>query len=240
MILIRSLAYLLFMSSSVVVYSLTLVLLGWALPFKARSEIANSWGRINTLALETLCGLGYRVDGWDHIPESNCIIVSNHQSAWETIALRGLLPAEQSWILKQELMRVPFFGWALRQCDPIAIDRSAGRAAVKQVVDLGKQLLERGNWIVVFPEGTRVAYGERKKHGIGASVLAEKTGVPILPIVHNAGKFWRRRGIRKYPGKISVVIGEPILTEGKSSGQIRKEVESWMNNKLTELEREGR
>ncbi len=236
MVLVRSLVYLLFMGVSTVLYSLAIVLLGWVLPFKGVSEIANHWGRINMTVLKAVCGLGYKIEGWENLPQDNCIIMSNHQSAWETISLRGILPAEQSWILKQELMKVPFFGWALKQCEPIAIDRSAGRAAVKRVVDQGKDRLERGHWVVVFPEGTRVAYGERKKHGVGASLLAEKTGVPILPIVHNAGRFWRRRGIKKLPGEISVVVGQPIASVGKSSGQIRKEVEEWMNNKLSELE----
>lgn len=237
MILIRSLLYILFMGFSVVIYALVLIITGWILSFKTRSRIANSWGRLNTSVLKSLCKLGYRIEGWEHLPGQNCIVVCNHQSAWETIALRGLLPCEQAWILKQELMSVPFFGWALKMVEPIAIDRSAGRAAVNQVITQGKNKLAEGRWVIVFPEGTRVPYGSRKKHGIGASVLAEKTGVPILPIVHNAGRYWRRRGIKKIPGVISVIIGPPIVTVGKSSGQIRKSVEAWMDQKLSEIEK---
>jgi 1-acyl-sn-glycerol-3-phosphate acyltransferase len=238
MVLIRSLIYLFFMGVSSVFYSLLMALLGRVLSFSSLSGLANSCGRANMRVLRLVCGLGYRVEGWENLPESNCIIMSNHQSTWETIALRGILPAEQSWILKKELLDVPFFGWALRTVEPIAIDRSAGRAAIKQVVEEGTEQLSRGHWVVVFPEGTRVAYGERKKHGAGASALAEKTGTPVLPIVHNAGRFWRRRGIKKLPGEITLVVGKPIETKGKSSSLIRKEVEEWMNAKLDELERD--
>jgi len=237
MVLFRSLVYLSFMVLSGIFYSLLIVLIGWALPFKQRSEIANSWGRANANMLKVICGLGYRVEGWEKLPAEHCSIMGNHQSAWETMSLRGILPAQQSWILKQELMKVPFFGWALRLMEPIAIDRSAGRAAVKQVIAQGKERLAKGNWVIVFPEGTRVAYGERKKHGVGGPLLAEKAGVPVLPIVHDAGRFWVRRGIKKLPGEISVRIGKPISTEGKSSSQIRQEVETWMDENLSELER---
>ncbi len=158
--------------------------------------------------------------------------MSKHQSAWETIALRGLLPPEQSWVLKKELMSVPFFGWGLRMVEPIAIDRSSGRNAIKQIVNEGVSFLEKGRWLIIFPEGTRVAPGERKKYGMGGGILAEKSGYPVLPISHNAGNFWKRRGLRKFPGTIKLVIGEKISTDGKKASQITREVEAWIESNI--------
>lgn len=237
MIFIRSLIYLVFMAVSVVFSSLTTLLLGWMLPFKSRSRIANAWGRSNLIALEAICGLKFKIDGLENLPPKNCIVMGNHQSAWETMALRGLLPPEQSWVLKQELLSVPFFGWALRMFSPIAIDRSAGKKAVQQIIEQGELYLSSGHWVIVFPEGTRVPYGQRRKHGIGGAILAKHSGYPVLPIAHNAGRYWRRRGIKKFPGTINVRIGELIVTEGKSTAQIRNEVEKWMDERLTEMER---
>ena len=187
--------------------------------------------------LERVCGLRYEVVGLKNIPEQNCIIASKHQSAWETIAFRRLLPPRQSWVLKKELLRIPIFGWALAAANPIAIDRSAGKAAAKQIIKRGTELLHRGCYVVIFPEGTRVAPGERKRYGIGAALLAEHSGYPVLPIAHNAGVFWRRRGILKRPGVIQVVIGVPIETRGLKAAEINRRIEDWIESQVAELPR---
>lgn len=132
-------------------------------------------------------------------------------------------------------MAVPFFGWALKALDPIAIDRGAGRKAVKQILRQGKKALSQGKWVVVFPEGTRTAPGQRKKYGVGGAILAASSGHPVVPIAHNAGLFWKRRGVRKFPGTIQICIGKAILSDGKSADEIIQEVEDWIENKVEAL-----
>ena len=228
MLLIRSLSYFLLMALSVVLIGLPLALLGWLMPMSWRHAMANAWGRVNLWLLRWVCGLTYTITGMEHIPPGGSILMSKHQSTWETIALRGLMPKTQAWVLKQELMRVPVFGWALAMVHPIAIDRKAGRKAIKQIIDQGKARLAEGRNVIIFPEGTRTAPGEHKRYGIGGGMLAEKAQVPVIPIAHNAGVFWARRGLRKHPGNIQVVIGEPINTQGKNATQIMTEVENWI------------
>lgn len=228
MLLLRSLSYFVLMALTVLVYGLPLALLGWAMPMSWRHGIANGWGCANLWLLKAVCGLTYDIKGMEHIPKGGAIIMAKHQSTWETLALRGLLPKTQAWVLKRELMRVPVFGWAMAMVQPIAIDRNAGRKAIKQVIDQGKARLAEGRNVIIFPEGTRTAPGERRRYGIGGGLLAQKAGVPVIPIAHNAGVFWARRGLLKHPGTIQVVIGEPIATTNKDAGQIMTEVEDWI------------
>jgi 1-acyl-sn-glycerol-3-phosphate acyltransferase len=171
----------------------------------------------------------------DNLPAGTCIVLCKHQSAWETIALRALLPAQHTWVIKRELLWTPFFGWGIAAYRPIAIDRKAGRRAVKQLIDEGRKWLEKGRWVVIFPEGTRVAPGERKKYGIGGALLAQNTGFPVLPVAHNAGVFWRRRDFRKHPGVIDLVFGEAFETDGMSAMEINRRVEGWIEDTVAGL-----
>jgi len=220
---------------SIIIFGLLLAIFGWMLPVTINSKIATAWGSVNLFLLKIICNLNYSIEGYENIPESSCIIMSKHQSTWETIALRGLLPFNQSWVLKRELMFIPIFGWALAVDNSIAINRSSGKEAINQIITKGKQRLDQNYNVIIFPEGTRVAPGERKRYGIGGGLLAEKTNYPVIPIAHNAGIFWRRRGLNKYPGTIQVVIGKPISTKGKKASEITKEVEDWIENKVSEL-----
>jgi len=235
MILLRSLLYFLAMVVSVVVFSLLIVLLGAFLPGSFSDRMATLWGKVNLWLQRIICGLRYQLDGQENLPDGPCILMSKHQSTWETIGLRGILKPEQSWVLKQELMRVPFFGWGLRFTGAIPIDRSAGRRAVLKVVELGSQRLAEGRYVIIFPEGTRTAPGQRKKYGVGGGMLAQRSGAPVIPIAHNAGVFWRRRGVKKYPGTVRVVIGPMIRSEGRKTGEIMQDVESWIEKKQAEL-----
>ena len=239
MTLIRSVIYFVMLVLSVVFFGVPMALLGWLLPYKAVSHIACAWGRFNLWALRVICGLKYEIHGIENLPtDQSTIILSKHQSAWETIALRGLLPPEQAWVLKRELMWIPIFGWALAASSPIAIDRKAGRKAAKQIIEMGKERLDQGRNVVIFPEGTRVAPGERKKYGIGGALLAAQTGAPVVPIAHNAGVFWRRRGINKYPGTVQVVFGPMIDTREMTASQINKKTEEWIENTQLTLPQE--
>lgn len=236
MILFRSLLYLLSLVITTVILAGLLSVVGWLLPYRQRCQIANGWGTINLWFLKHLCHLDYEIEGLEKIPESGAIILAKHQSAWETMALRSLLPPEQAWVLKRELMWVPFFGWAAATVQPIAINRKAGRQAARQVIETGLERLKQNRLVIIFPEGTRVAPGERKRYGMGGALLAEKSGVPVIPIVHNAGSFWRRRDIRKYPGVIKVVVGDPIPSQGKKAADINQEVETWIEDTLSHIQ----
>ena len=234
MILIRSLIYFSIMVLSVVVFGL-IVGIGGRFGNGFADRWAGNWGKTNLWLQRVICGLDYRIDGSENLPDQPCIIMSKHQSSWETIALRAFLRPEQSWVLKQELMRLPIFGTGLRLARSIPIDRSAGRRAVFKVVEEGRKRLDEGRIVIIFPEGTRTAPGERRKYGAGGAILAEKSGYPVIPIAHNAGVFWRRRGVKKYPGTIEVVVGEAIGSRGRKAADIIREVETWIEARQEEL-----
>ena len=181
--------------------------------------------------LKVVCRIDYEVSGQENIPEQSAIIFSKHQSTWETVALQRLFPP-QVWVIKKELLWVPFFGWALWMLESIAIDRSSGRKAINQIVEIGKQRLDKGRWIVIFPEGTRTAPGTRKRYGVGGSILAEKSGYPVVPVAHNAGEHWGRRSFLKKPGTIKVVIGPVIESKGKTAIEINQQAETWIESTM--------
>jgi 1-acyl-sn-glycerol-3-phosphate acyltransferase len=218
--------------STVVVAPLSL--LTFPLPFVMRYRFIGLWAHFNLWWLERSCGLHYQVEGAENIPAGNAIVMAKHQSAWETLALQRIF-GPQVWVLKRELLWVPLFGWGLALLEPIAIDRKAGRKAVRQVIDQGIQRLRAGRWVVIFPEGTRVAPGERKRYGVGGALLAAQSGYPVVPVAHNAGEFWRRRSFIKYPGVIRVVIGAPIASAGRSATDIIAEVEDWVESTMLKI-----
>lgn len=235
MILIRSVIYFVAMVLTVVVFGSTIGMFGWFLPTRFSDVLATRWGLLNLWLLRVLCGLRYQIDGIENLPHGPCIVMAKHQSTWETMGLRGLMQPAQSWVLKKELMQLPIFGWGLRFARSIPIDRAAGRRAVLKVVEDGKARLEEGRYVVIFPEGTRTAPGERRKYGMGGGVLAERSGAEVIPIAHNAGVFWRRRGVKKFPGTIRVVIGPPISSHGKKAAEIMQEVETWIEGQQENL-----
>ncbi len=182
-----------------------------------------------------LLGIRYRVIGRENIPQGQvAVVLSKHQSAWETIAYQQILPP-LSFVLKRELLRIPFFGWGLSRVPNIAIDRKAGKSALTQVLEQGRDRLNEGLWVVIFPEGTRIAPGERRPYKPGGAWLAQHTGVPVVPIAHNAGEFWRRNAFVKYPGEITVSIGPLIETEGLSAAEINAKAEEWTEAEMRKL-----
>ena len=235
MVLLRSVVVFGLLSLSTLVFSLPIVLFRPALSKDRIGWIAELWSDVNLWLLDRVCGLKYEIRGLENVPRENCIVAAKHQSAWETIAFRRLLPPNQSWVLKKELLWIPVFGWALAAAEPIAIDRKAGKVAARQIIQRGIKLLREGRFVIIFPEGTRVAPREHKRYGLGAALLAEHSGYPVLPIAHNAGVFWRRRGIRKHPGTIQVVIGTPIYTEGLKAGEINRRIEDWIESQMEAL-----
>ncbi|WP_332095594.1 lysophospholipid acyltransferase family protein [Methylomonas rhizoryzae] len=185
--------------------------------------------------LKLCCGLSYRVEGLENVPlDRAAVILSKHQSAWETIALRQII-SPQTAVLKKSLLQIPFGGWALATLKPIAIDRSNQKEALKMLLEQGTARLQEGLFVLVFPEGTRVAPGASKKFNAGGAMLAHKSGFPVIPLAHNAGEFWPRNSFLKYPGVITVKIGPEISTQGKSSKEINAEAEQWIVKTMDEM-----
>ena len=218
MLYIRSTLYMIYMIITAILWGFTGALM-WVLPFKPRYGYIKQWAMINLWALEKICGIRYEIEGAENIPQTPCIILAKHQSTWETLALQKIF-VPITWVLKRELLRVPFFGWGLAAIEPIAIDRSSGKKAMDQIIEQGLARLKKGRWVVIFPEGTRIAPGKMGKFKTGGARLAVATGYPVLPVAHNAGDYWRRHGFIKYPGTIKVVIGKPIATENKTADEI--------------------
>jgi len=227
MLFLRSLIFTSLMFLSVLPFAIPAMFSG-LVPYRFRWRYARNWSRFNLWMLKTICGLDYRVEGREHMPDSPCVVYWKHESVWETMAQTVLFP-EQAWVLKRELLWVPIFGWGLAALRPIAIDRKSGRSAVMQVVRQGKRRLANGTWVMIFPEGTRVPVGTEKRFGVSGALLAEHAHVPILPVVHNAGEFWPRRGLIKKPGTIQVKIGAPIPAEGRSAPRHNEAVKAWID-----------
>jgi 1-acyl-sn-glycerol-3-phosphate acyltransferase len=185
--------------------------------------------------LRVICGIRMEVRGAENIPKEPCIVMCKHQSAWETFALQLVFP-DQVWVLKRELLLLPFFGWGLALTSPIAIDRSKGKQAMKQLLEQGKDRLDRGFCVVIFPEGTRMAYGVRGKYKIGGAMLGESSGAPVVPVAHNAGKFWGRNSFLKHPGTIVMSVGQPIDPKGLKAEEISRRVEEWIEGEMNRLD----
>ncbi len=184
------------------------------LPFSARYRFINVyWCRFALVLVRVFLNIKVKVSGVENIPKQPCVILSNHQSTWETFFLSAYF-SPLSQVLKRELLYVPFFGWAMAMLRPIAIDRDNPKAALKQVASEGDKLLKDGVWVLIFPEGTRVPFGQIGKFSRGGTALAVNAGLPVLPIAHNAGKFWPKQGWNKRAGTIEVVIGAPMYAEG--------------------------
>ena len=228
---LRSLLFSTGMVSTALVFS-ALGTLTAPLPFRVRYRFLTQWARLNLWWLAKTCGLDFVVEGIENVPRNTAAIVfCKHQSAWETLALQRVFPPH-AWVLKRELMWVPFFGWGLAMLEPIAIDRKAGRRAIKQIISQGRARLDAGRWVVVFPEGTRVAPGQMRRFGLGGALLAEHTGYPVVPVAHNAGEFWPRRGFLKRRGTVRMVIGPAIETVGRRAEDINAEAEGWIRDTM--------
>lgn len=211
-----------------------IALLTFPLPPLMRYRIITVWTRWVMWAARVICGIRYRVIGAEHIPREPCIILAKHQSAWETMGFQLIFPP-QVWVLKQELLRVPFFGWGLAMLSPIAIDRSSRRQALQQLVEQGVERLAAGFCIVIFPEGTRIAPGTRGKYRPGGARLAVQTGTTVLPVAHNAGLCWPRNAFLKRPGLITVSIGAPINPAGIDAETLARRVEDWIEAEMPQL-----
>jgi 1-acyl-sn-glycerol-3-phosphate acyltransferase len=204
------------------------------LPRACTYAIAVFWVDSMLWLLRVLCRLDYVVEGREHLPARSSIVLLKHSSAWETLAQLRIFP-RQSWVLKRELMWIPVFGWVLALMKPIAIDRRGGAAAVQQVLQQGHERLAAGFWVMIFPEGTRMPVGETRRYGMSGVLLAQAEQLPVVPVTHDAGYFWPRRGWLKQPGTIRVVIGPPIETKGVDPRAVNERAQRWIESTLESL-----
>ncbi len=230
MLFLRSLLFYIGLIPAGLVFS-TLALLLLPLPYQLRYQVLIRLGRFAIWWLEKTCQVSYQVQGLENIPTTPAIVLSKHQSAWETIACQQIFPM-QVWLLKRELLWLPMLGWLLASLKPIAIERKNLRQSLQRIIEQGKQCLAQGLWIVIFPEGTRVAPGEKKRYGIGGALLAEKSGYPVVPVAVNSGQFWPPKSFIKRPGTIQVIIGPVIESTGKSYKEINAKAEKWIEETM--------
>ena len=203
--------------------------------FKLTYQAQRLWCWFNVWCCRWLCGLRYEVRGKENLQDLPVIFFSKHQSAWETIALPFMLPYS-CFVAKQSLFQIPFFGWGMYFAKHIPIDRTQGIKALKKVIAHGKDRIDRGISILLFPEGTRVAPGETVPFHKSGAMLAKAVGRPVVPIAHNAGQCWRRNSFVKYPGKITVVIGPPIDITGMNVEQINQSASDWICATMASIE----
>jgi 1-acyl-sn-glycerol-3-phosphate acyltransferase len=211
-----------------------LALATFPLPRMARYRIIAGWSRLAVWLAKAIVGIDWRVEGLENLPARPAVILSKHQSAWETMAFQLIFPP-QVHVLKRELLWIPFFGWGLALMSPIAIDRSRGVAALRAIARRGRERLEQGFWVVVFPEGTRVRPGERRPYQLGGAWLAAASGAPVVPVAHNAGLFWPRNAFLKRPGTVIVRIGPTIDAANRDPKTVNQMAEAWIEEQQKAL-----
>ncbi len=215
----------------------TLVIVARIFGYRAAFRVVVVWAKLVVWMGSRLCGLSYSVVGIENLPAESTVVLMKHSSAYETVVQILLFPP-QIWVLKRELLLVPFFGWGLAASQPIAVNRKAGRNAVNQVIRVGKKRLAEGRWVIIFPEGTRMPAGQTRRYGVSGVLLAQAAGKLIVPCAHNAGDFWPRRGWLKRTGTVRFAIGPPVDPAGRQPRQVNDEIQAWIEAKVAELRRE--
>ena len=220
-----------------IVWGALSVLVAWVFPYRFRFFfVIGCWTRMVLLWLRVCCGIRIQVDGRENIPEEACVVFVKHESTWETLFIQTLF-APQATLVKNELLHIPFFGWAFRLLRPIAIDRDDPRGALRTLITEGKARLNQNIWVVLFPEGTRVPLGASRSFQMGGAALAESSARPVLVVAHNSGEFWPPHRLAKRPGTIRVIVSKPILTSGKKRKEINVLAELAMTSAMADLGR---
>jgi 1-acyl-sn-glycerol-3-phosphate acyltransferase len=214
-------------------YAIPFVFVCALLPFRGRFALARAYAVVVLWVLKWSCGLTYRIEG-AALPAGSHVALWKHSSSWETMAMMVVFP-RQVWVLKRELLWIPMVGLAVRQMHAIAIDRRAGHSAVAQVVEQGKQRLDEDAWVMIYPEGTRMPRGETRRYGVSGTLLAIESGRLIVPVAHNAGYYWPRRGLLKKPGVVRVVIGPPVAAAGREVRALNEEIQAWVEATVSGL-----
>jgi 1-acyl-sn-glycerol-3-phosphate acyltransferase len=237
---LRSVVHMLVMFVTVIPYALVLVILGWlGMSKTGLYRIAKAWLTLSIDAAHWLMGIRYQIHGFENLPvgeKSPAILLVKHQSTYETFLMPAIMPHPVAYVFKRELLRIPFFGWAIGMLDMIHIDRSQRARAFLKVVERGRELLDKGVWVIMFPEGTRIERGRAGEYKTGGARLAIETGVPVIPIAVTSARCWPRRAFVKYSGVVDVSIGQPIASVGRQSDELMQEVSQWIEAEMRRLD----
>ncbi len=236
--LIRSIVFALLAALITPPYALLAIAI-FFLPAMTRYRIISTWSVLMLWLARVICGVRWKVSGLDRLPKQPAIILSKHQSAWETLAFQAIFPP-QVWVLKRSLLWVPFVGWGIAMLSPIAIDRGQRIRALKQTLEQGRARLAQGFWVVIFPEGSRVDPGTRGTWQVGGAWLATHTGAPVVPIAVNSGELWPRNGFTKHPGTIEIMVLDPIDPTGMKPATLNQLVEQRVEDAMLQLNGKAR
>jgi 1-acyl-sn-glycerol-3-phosphate acyltransferase len=231
LLFLRSLVFVLLMVIATVIWAPVCFLFA-PFSYNTRYFVTSRWNAFVIHAARILCGIRYQVKGEENLPDVPVILLSKHQSAWETIFYLWYMPRPLVYVFKREILYIPFFGWGMALLRMIPIDRSKGKDAFAQVVEIGKKRLADGQWVIMFPEGTRIPVGQRGKYKGGGARFAIETGATVVPIAMNAGECWPKKSFIKRPGLITVSIGKPISPEGLTSVELMQRVENWIESEM--------
>lgn len=240
---LRSMLHFAWMGLTVIPYSLLiLTLAALGVPGHRLYRWAAAWLRLAIEGARIIMGVRYRIEGFEHLPTgatSPAILLVKHQSTYETFLMPAIMPHPLAYVFKKELLRVPFFGWGIARLDMIHIDRSLRAQAFNKVVAQGRELLDQGVWVIMFPEGTRIPRGERGTYKSGGTRLAVATGAPVIPIAVTSAKCWPRKALIKRPGVVDVSIGAPMPSQGRDPEEMMREVEDWIESEMRRLDPEA-
>lgn len=241
---LRSTLFFLWMAITVIPWGSFVVLVSIVLRGNTLYWICAGWLRVALWGARLICGVRWRIVGMENVPsaadgQAAVLLASKHQSTWETFAYPALMPHPLCYVFKRELLWIPFFGWSMARLDMIHIDRSRRTEAWNKVAAQGRRIMGLGNWVIMFPEGTRIARGERGSYKTGASRLAIAAGVPIVPIAVNSARCWPRRSFLLRPGLVTISIGQPIASEGRTPEELMRQVEDWIETEMHRLDPEA-
>ena len=236
---IRSALFVLFMAITVVPWALAVLLVSIFVRGDFVYWMCVGWLSTSIWGAKVICGVHARLHGFERLPDSAVVLLPKHQSTWETFAFPGLMPHPLCYVFKRELLYIPFFGWAMARMDMIHIDRSKRAQAWSLVAEQGKRFMDKGHWVIMFPEGTRAARGERGTYKSGGTRLAIATGRPVVPIAVTSARCWPRKSFVLRPGVIDVSIGMPIPTEGREPDELMREAEAWIEAEMHRLDPEA-
>jgi 1-acyl-sn-glycerol-3-phosphate acyltransferase len=233
---LRSVLYILYLTVTVIPWALTVMVVALFAPRRFVYWLCVGWLRNATAAARVICGVKARLHGMDRLPDAPVVLLPKHQSTWETFAFPGLMPRPLSYVFKRELLYIPFFGWAMARLDMIHIDRSKRAEAWALVAEQGRKFMATGHWVIMFPEGTRIARGQQGTYKSGGTRLAVTTGVAVVPIAVTSARCWPRKSFILRPGVIDVSIGHPIPSTGREPDELMREVERWIEAEMRRLD----